>query len=66
VTNYYWLTCDLCEADWIGEPYRKDGTTERCPECNSDELEIGREYHRKPPSLPYVVLLIPNFLLWAL
>lgn len=69
----YWLTCDHCKYEWIGEPYRTDGTDEECPECGLDGFEVGAEYHT--PTLHklkqklglLIVLLVPNFLLfWGL
>ena len=60
----YWLTCDHCKEEWIGEPYRKDGSTERCPECDSDEFEVGAQYGSKISSLYPLILLIPNFLIF--
>jgi hypothetical protein len=64
----YRLTCDICKYQWIGEPYRNDGTEEKCPECNSEEFEIGRQYSSILDFSPfepfYIVLLIPNFLIF--
>ena len=65
MTSYYWLECDDCHEKWIGEPYRKDGSTERCPECGSDEMEIGESFARKIPSLYPLILIVPSFLLWG-
>lgn len=61
----YWLTCDKCHYEWIGEPYRTDGTDECCPECGWDGFEVGQEWHTKLPSLYPLILLIPNFLLFV-
>ncbi len=63
-SNDHWLTCDLCKEEWIGEPDHMDGTEETCPECGSEEFEVGAEYHTKFPSLYPLVLLIPNFLIF--
>lgn len=72
MANYacdYRLTCAKCKYEWIGQPYDQV-YVEKCPECDSEDLEIGAEYH--PPTLHQlrqklglaIVLLIPNFLLF--
>lgn len=62
----YWLSCDSCGCEWIGQPYRTDGTDERCPECDLDSFEVGDEYRSKVDTTNpfWILLLIPNFLLF--
>jgi hypothetical protein len=53
------LTCSLCDHEWIGEPYyEQDDYIERCPECNSEEFEIGKEYRPFRIESFWIVLLI--------
>ncbi len=60
----HWLECDLCKCEWIGHPYREDGYTEKCPECNSEEFYIGK-LHRAPLGTLWLVLLVPNFMFFC-
>ncbi len=65
MSNDYWLTCNSCTHEWIGQPFRTDGTSEKCPECGGDDFEVGSMY--RPFSIReafWIVLLIPNFLLF--
>ena len=59
------LTCAVCQHQWIGTPYDQQ-YTEKCPECDSEEFEIGREYRQlNIREALWLVLLIPNFLLFV-
>lgn len=64
----YWLTCQDCQHDWVGRPYDTRDGEEKCPECSSDNFEIGDQYRSREwpdPSVTfYAILLIPNFLLF--
>jgi len=62
----YWLSCSICRHCWVGQPYDEQEYTEKCPECNSEEFEIEREYRSFDwPSPFWVLLLIPNVLLFG-
>ncbi len=66
VSSYYRLCCNFCGYEWIGEPYRKDGTDETCPECDLDDFEVGDQY--RPFSIReafWIVLLIHSSILWG-
>jgi hypothetical protein len=70
----YWVSCNKCEQSWIAQfsleqgcLFAADEYGESCEDCGSDDLEIGSEYVRRMPSgYFYVILLVPNFLLWGL
>lgn len=73
MSNYacdYWLTCAACKEEWIGQPYDSQ-YEEKCPECDSEDFEVGAEYHT--PTLHklkqklglVIILLIPNILLFS-
>ena len=67
----YWVTCNKCEQSWIacfsleqGCLFAADKYGEECQDCGSDDLEIGEKYRPKAVSAFWIVLLIPNFLLF--
>ena len=60
--NSYRLTCDLCRHEWFGYPYDTDHV-EKCPECNSDIFEIGKEYRPFKFQSFWIVLFVLNVLL---
>jgi Zn finger protein HypA/HybF involved in hydrogenase expression len=59
----YRLTCSNCQHEWIGRPYDEQ-YAELCPECRSDEFQIGGEYAPSRIQAFWVVLLVPNFLIF--
>lgn len=64
MANDFWLECDICKHEWIGTPYAQE-YTEKCPECNSEEFQIGSEHTPFRIQSFWVVILIPNFLLFG-
>jgi len=57
----YRLTCDLCRHEWIGQPYDMQYET-KCPECNSEEFQIGSEYRPSIIQSFWIVLLVLDVL----
>jgi len=64
VSKDYRLTCCDCKEEWIGSPYDPEYEI-RCPECNSDEIWVGAEYVPFRIQSFWIVLLIPNLLLFG-
>ncbi len=65
--NEYYLTCNECQKEWIGRPWDESFGGEKCPECGSTEFEIGKQYVPRASDYRqafWVVLLVPNFLLF--
>jgi hypothetical protein len=61
----HWLTCDICKHEWIDQPFANLEFSIKCPECNSEYFEIGDAHKSFDWTSPFwVVLLIPNFLLF--
>jgi hypothetical protein len=58
----YRLTCCDCDQEWIG-PVTEEYEV-RCPECNSDDIWIGSQYRPFHIESFWIVLLIPNLLLF--
>ncbi len=56
----YRLSCSICRHEWIGQP---NDETEKCPECNSEEFEIGKEYRPFRIESFWIVLFILQILL---
>ncbi len=65
-----WITCNDCGheyvADFSPQGYAADSAGENCIECGSNNLEHGEEAKRssKMDSAFWIVLLIPNFLIF--
>jgi Zn finger protein HypA/HybF involved in hydrogenase expression len=57
------LTCLDCKHQWIGRPFDLV-YPEKCPECGSEVFEVGAEYQPSSIQAFWILLLVPNLLIF--